>query len=296
MFADADFADAEDTRPPSAFLEVLGGSGNAIQGIVNQIQSRHISEIHPDIRISQHGTNWRKRLREMMMRQNESLLSFLHKPITEHPLLGTVEATLRRYAIRHDVDPEAIISVHTVLSDVSGAAVIAKEIEDQVASRGASTLAQLNSQVSALFELYKTTGEQVLECENQIKLLLDKMTAIQSRVTIVMELQSNDALPLVTDSLEKYLEVAFKDLRIEEQYKRLLYLYQKHVALREAIHLFRAGQTMTDPICPICLQESVTSAITPCGHTFCTGCSRRMSTECYLCRGKIRDRVKLFFS
>jgi hypothetical protein len=151
--------------------------------------------------------------------------------------------------------------------------------------------------VAALFEMYKTTGEQVLECENQIKLLLDKMTAIQSRVTIVMELQSNDALPSVTDALEKYLEVAFRDLRIEDQYKRLLYLYQKHIALRDTIQLFRAGsQTHTEPICPICLQESVTSAITPCGHTFCSGCARRMSTECYLCRGKIRERVKLFFS
>jgi hypothetical protein len=299
MFADANFLDAEDTRPPSAFLEILGGSGDAIQGIVQQIQSRHMAEVHPDIRMSssQHGLNWRKRLREMMMRQNEDLLSFLHKPITEHSILGSVESTLRRYSIRHDVDPDAIVNVRTILSDVSGAAIIQSEIEAEVSRMGASSLPELKSQVSALFELYKTTGEQVLECENQIKLLLDKMTAIQSRVSIVMELQSNDALAPVTDALEKYLEIAFKDLRIEEQYKRLLYLYQKHIALRDTIHFFRAGsQGAAEPICPICLQEPVTSVITPCGHTFCSGCSRRMSTECYLCRGKIRERVKLFFS
>ena len=297
MFADADFLDAEDTRPPSAFLEVLGGSGHAIQGIVQQIQSRHLTDVHSDVRPSQHGSNWRKRLREMMMKQNEDLLTFLHKPATEHAIIGPVEITLRRYAIRHDVDPESIVSVRSVLADLSGAAMIASEIDAEVARMGASSLPQLKSQVAALFEMYKTTGEQVLECENQIKLLLDKMTAIQSRVSIVMELQSNDALPSVTDALEKYLEVAFRDLRIEDQYKCLLYLYQKHIALRDTIQLFRAGsQTHTEPICPICLQEPVTSAITPCGHTFCGGCARRMSTECYLCRGKIRERVKLFFS
>ena len=297
MFADADFLDAEDTRPPSAFLEVLGGSGHALQGIVQQIQSRHLTEVHSDVRPSQHSINWRKRLREMMMKQSEDLLTFLHKPATEHSILGPVETTLRRYAIRHDVDPDSILTVRSVLSDISGSVMIAAEINAEVARMGASTLPQLKSQVAALFEMYKTTGEQVLECENQIKLLLDKMTAIQSRVTIVMELQANDALPSVTDALEKYLEVAFRDLRIEDQYKSLLYLYQKHIALRETIQLFRAGsQTQSEPTCPICLQEPVTSAITPCGHTFCSGCARRMSTECYLCRGKIRERVKLFFS
>ena len=299
MFASADFLDAEDTRPPSAFLEVLGGNGNAIQGIVQQIQSRHMSEVHPDQRsyAFQHGANWRKRLREMMVRQNETLLSFLHKPVTEHAILGSVETTLRRYAIRHDVDPDAIVSVRTVLSDLSGAELVQSEVAAEVAAHGTSTLPQLKDQVAALFELYKTTGEQVLECENQIKVLLDKMTAIQSRVTIVMELQSNEALPPVTDALEKYLEVSFRDLRIEDQYTRLLYLYQKHISLRDTIQFFKAGsQSQSEPICPICLQESITSAITPCGHTFCSGCARRMSTECYLCRGKIQARVKLYFA
>ena len=136
MFASADFLDAEDTRPPSAFLEVLGGTGNAIQGIVQQIQSRHMSEVHPDQRsyAFQHGSNWRKRLREMMIRQNETLLSFLHKPVADHSILGSVETTLRRYAIRHDVDPEAIVTVHSVLSDLSGAELVQTEVAAEVAA------------------------------------------------------------------------------------------------------------------------------------------------------------------
>ena len=300
VFASADFEDAEESRPPSAFLEAFGGGGAAIQGIVSQALSLHLASRSEGMGLPRvpvhHGSNWRKRLREMMMKQNESILSFLLKPAAEHAILGPVEAALRRYAIRHDVDPNAVVTVRQLCSDISGAVSIQEEIEFCVKQHGPSTSQEIREQVDALLELYKTTGEQVLECENQLRMRLEKMDCIQHRVTLVMELQTNEALPTLTNSLEKYLEVAFRDLGIEAQYKQMLFMYQKHITLRETIQLFRTGsQIQAEPLCPICLTDSVSTAIVPCGHTFCGGCSRRMVMECYVCRGKIRERVKLFF-
>lgn len=299
VFAPANFEDADESRPPSAFLEAFGGGGAAIQGIVAQALTRHMSErTEPIGHITpiHHGSNWRKRLREMMMKQNESILSFLLKPVSEHSILGAVETALRRYAIRHDVDPTAVLTVRELCSDISGASIIQQDIESEIQRHGPSTCQELREQVDSLLELYKTTGEQVMECENQLKMRLEKMDSIQQRVTMVMELQTNEALPALTNSLESYLAVAFRDLGIETQYRQMLFLYQKHIALRETIQLFRTGnQIQTEPLCPICLTESVSAAIVPCGHTFCSGCSRRMVMECYICRGKIRERIKLFF-
>jgi hypothetical protein len=299
-FASANFEDAEDTRPAGAYMETLGGNTDAIQGIVSQSIQRHISEaIPPSMSPLLTSTgNWRKRLREMMLKQNETLLNFLYKPTSEHPTISVVEKALQRYAIRHDIDTHAIKTLKQLLHDVSGNSMssIQDEINTRVGGRGPSTISQMKSQVTALLDLYKETGEKLLDAEAQLKLSLDKMDKIQKRVGVVMELQSNDAMPDLIKSLEKYLSSAFTNLSIEPQYMNLLFLYQKHIALREAIHFFKTGSNSTEPLCPICLHDCVSMAIVPCGHTFCSTCAKRQTTECCVCRGRIRDRMKLYFS
>jgi hypothetical protein len=232
-----------------------------------------------------------------MIRQNESVLSFLLKPVSEHSTLGPVETVLKRYAIRHDLEPNSVQNLKQLFTDLSGSVHIQQEIEECLEKKGKSNLKELKSQVLGLIDLYKSVGEKLLECESKMMLRLEKMDNLQKRVTTVMELQSNEALPAVTSSLERYLEVSFRDLNIETQYKQLLSLYQKHIALRDAIQMFRTtDQALSEPLCPICLQDSVTTGMSPCGHTFCNGCSKRMILECYVCRQKIRERLKLFFS
>jgi hypothetical protein len=232
----------------------------------------------------------------MLIRQNETVLHFLFKPVAEHSVIGPVEQALRRYAIRQDVDPNSLKTFKQVLNDVSGSQ-IQTEIEDCLEKKGPSNLANLRAQVNALIELYKETGEKLLECENQLKMRLEKMDKIQRRVSTVIELQTNEATPQLVESLENYLKISFRDMTVEQNYKNLLYLYQKHIALREAIQVFKTGsQVNTEPMCPICLGDSVNMAIVPCGHTFCITCARRMVHECGVCRGKIRDRMKLFFT
>jgi hypothetical protein len=304
-YAPADFLDADETRPTGAHMEALGGNNNPIQGIVQQSLSRNITEGMPPQSSPQltsysiHTNNWRKRLREMMIRQNETILTFLFKPSTDHPIVGPVQQALRRYAIREDIDIASVRTFKQVLGDLSGNQLqqINNEIEECLLKKGTSSLINLRAQVNALIELYKETGEKLLECENQLKLRLEKMDKVQRRVSTVIELQTNEAMPELVTSIENYLKVSFRDMSVEPYYKNLLYLYQKHISLREAIQVFKTGNQITnEPMCPICLGESVSMAIVPCGHTFCTTCARRMMHECGVCRGKIRDRMKLFFT
>lgn len=204
---------------------------------------------------------------------------------------------LRRYAVRQDVDFTAIKTMKQLVSDLSGTASIQEDIAACLAAKGRSTLPELRAQVTSLIDLYKETGERLLECETQLKMRLEKIDKIQKRVAVVIELQKNDGTLELVKAMENYLKVSFRDLGIESHYLTLIHLYQKHIALREAIQVFKAGsQLMTEPMCPICLHDAVGTAISPCGHTFCSGCARRMSLECGVCRGKIRERIKLYFS
>lgn len=302
-YASADFQDAEATRPEAVNMESLGGNQDAIQGIVQQTLTRHLTEALPPsaspslTSYSTQTNNWRKRLREMMIRQNETVLGFLHRSAADHVTIGPVEQALRRYAIREDIDTHAIKPLKQLLIDISGGQQIQEEIEAIVLGKGPSNQQQLKAQVNALIELYKDTGDKLLECENQLKMRLEKMDKVQRRIGNVMELQTNEATPEVVQALEHYLRISFRDMSVEPLYKNLLFLYQKHIALREAIAVFKTGnQLVNEPICPICITDAVTTAIVPCGHTFCNSCSRRMSMECGVCRGRIRERMKLYFS
>jgi len=300
-YAPADFLDAEMSRPSGVHMEALGGNQDAIQGITQQITNRHIAEALPQAspRLGAQTKNWRKHLREMMIRQNESVLSFLLKPASEHAITGPVETALRRYAIRNDIDISTVRPLRAILQDISGASVqdMNNEIETILGKHGNSSLTQIRAQVSALIELYKETGERVVQSENQLKMRIEKMDKLQRRVSTIIELQTNEATSGLVSAIENYMQVAFRDMEIESQYKKLLILYQKHMLLREAIQVFRVGTTpQTEPLCPICLTDSVGTVITPCGHTFCNTCARRFTSDCGICRGNIRERVRLFFS
>jgi hypothetical protein len=235
----------------------------------------------------------------MMIRQNETVLDFLYKPVTENTTIGPVEQALRRYALRQDIDIHSVKTLQQVLQDVSvtQGAKIQGEIDATVSAKGPSSMNQVRNQITALIELYKETGEKLLECENQLKMRIEKMDKVQRRVSTVIELQTNEAMPELVASLEKYLKVTFADMGIEANYKELLYLYQKHIVLRDAIQVFKTGsQVVSEPVCPICITDPVGTAMNPCGHTFCQTCARRMVNECGVCRARIRDRLKLYFS
>ena len=298
-FSSANFTDAEDSRPPSAFFEDLGGSHNPLKGIVQQAATRHILEVAPIHPSPLFGpTNWRKRLRELMLHQDEQLIGFLMKPIQDQPLLARVKKVLHRYSERQDIEPSAIRPVAALFSDISGEILIKQEIDEKLQTRGSSSYSELCSQVTCLIEMYKETGEKILETENKMISQLEEMDKIQQRIGTMFELKTNSAMKDLTLAMETYCKTAFQDLKIEDLYKQLLYLYKKSLLLRDAIQLARLGSQSSgsEPKCAICLNESVSFAIVPCGHTFCNACVKRMYTDCSICRGKIKDRLKLFFS
>jgi hypothetical protein len=249
-FASANFEDAEDSRPSGSYVEALGGGGEPIQGIVQASMGRHLRESLPTspqlTGLSAHTSNWRKHLREMMVKQNETVLGFLARPAVEHSIIGPVEGLLRRYAIRQDVDTNALKTFQQ-LCDISQNT-IQEELAACVAAKGSSTVSEIKAQVNALIEFYKETGERLLDAENQLKARVEKMDKIQKRVATVIDLQTNEATPDLIACLEKYLIVSFRDMDIESQYKSIVKLYQKHIALREAIQLFKVSHVTQEPL------------------------------------------------
>jgi hypothetical protein len=298
QYDSANFADSHDSRPSGVHMESLGGNQDAINGITQQILQRQYSEvIPPPASPALTSNNWRRRLREVIVKQNETLFAFLLKPIEEHPIIGPAEKALSRYAIRQDVDFRSVRTVKELLEDISGVS-YESEINNRLDStnKSPSSLANLRTQVNVLIDLYKETGDRLAEAEGRLKQQLDKMDKIQRSIGAMMNLQSNDAMPELVASMEKYLQQAFRDLQIETAYKKVLEYYKKHMMMREAIQFIKTDSIGSEPLCAICIEEPVGVTLTPCGHTFCVTCSRRMATDCPICRCRMKEKVKLYFS
>lgn len=46
--------------------------------------------------------------------------------------------------------------------------------------------------------------------------------------------------------------------------------------------------------CTICYENEVKMCIQPCGHTFCVGCTEKITTRCFVCNGNVTAKIKIY--
>lgn len=295
-FAPADFGDADEMRPLGAVFDIGGhGSSTPYTTAMNSMIHKHMDEIKGKTATSLSlPTSWRKRLRDFISQKNTDLLDFLSISVASHPTLGKGEVLMRRFG-NPQVTPSHP-SVREFVLDVSGDDVV-KQISDAVeAVHGEGGLKDYANKTRLIYEQYQAAGDEVLRQNTSLKAKLEKLDRIQGKLSALFEIDPNETYQPLMESTEAYLKKVFEESKIEEDYTALIAAYRRFAALRDVVLMSRALVAQeTEPICTICLQETVGFALTPCGHTFCSTCMRRQSGSCYICRTPIRDRVRLYF-
>jgi Zinc finger, C3HC4 type (RING finger) len=266
--------------------------------VLQNIFSRHCAEIrsHAESTLSSIHQISRKRLKDTLVKQNNDLFGFLQRPDRTPHTTGIADAIFRRYghdipSLHRPIQPisrelNIDISMNTMLAD----------IEQQLQRHGGTNILTLSAQLKWCFTQYRNAGEEILRLEAILTQKMEVLDKLHQRMPIISGLSSNDALPELIDSFSKYLEKTFQESKFEETYIQLAEVYKKWATLREIISLQQAVTDTTEPTCSICLNEPIAFSVVPCGHTFCTGCSRKMNMNCYLCRGVIREKLKLYFN
>jgi hypothetical protein len=302
FFGAAELAD-EDERPLEFSLDGPVGPGPYSSAMQN-IFGRHCAEIRTQAEASitpLHQVS-RKKLREIITKQNNNLFGFLQRPDRTPHTNGIAEAIFRRYG--HDIPSlhrgtaQAIsrelnldISMNTTVNELNTSL-------ERNTPGGLTAFGTLTIQLKWLFTQYKTLGEEILRLEAILSQKIETLDKLQQRTPIITGLTNNDALPELLESFGKYLEKVYQDSKIEDTYRQLAETYKKWNIVREIIALQSAvtETNTTGNMCSICLTETVGFAVVPCGHTFCTSCSRKMNMNCYICRGVIREKLKLYFN
>jgi hypothetical protein len=299
-FASADFADADDVRPLGAIFDIGGhGSPTPYTAAVGAMVRKHMDEIKGKVQAAAPPpTNWKKKLREFLSAKNTELLDYLNLKVKTHSTLGPGEALLRRFG-NPSVNP-GHPTVKEFILDASGSVTqILERLNlrlEELRSEPSTPLKDMMAWMQVLYDEYRNAGDRILQQQTLLKAKLDRLDRMQGRITSLFEIEPNEAYDPLMEASEAYLKRLFESSQIEPEYKALMEAYREFAVLRDAVTMSRAiVGSETEPVCSICLHESVTHALTPCGHTFCQTCVLRQNGTCFYCRTAIREKVRLYF-
>lgn len=268
---------------------------------ISNILSKHCSEVkNASEEIIQPISNIpKKKLRELIQKHNNEVFSFMTRPDKTPHMIGLAETLFRRYG--HEVPTIKGNSTASVLRDlnldISMCNITSLFDEGLKKQTDEGGLEDFLKQTRWMFTQYKNIGEEVLRLETNLYQKIDLLDKLNSRIPMITSLSNNEVLPELIETFTKYADSVYKSSQIEDSYKELVEAYKKWNICRQIISLHNNFKNEThDPQCAICLTDPVITAIVPCGHTFCGNCIKKQNTTCYICRGTIRERIKLYFT
>lgn len=267
---------------------------------MTNISSKHGTEIRlvAEDRLPTASHLSKKKLKDLLTKQNNDILSFLVNPEKVH-LVNSAESIFRRYG--REVPTLQFNAPSTILTDLSLDASLHEILEVMNGSmeniHEVMPVDTYVSQTRWLAAQYKLVGEEVLRLETILFQKIDQLDKLQQRVPLITGLAPTEALSGLIDSFTAYADSVYQASRFEEHYKGWMEAYKKWNVCRQLLSLpMMMRQSTVEPPCSICLLEPVSNVMVPCGHTFCGVCSKKQTTTCYICRGQIRERVKMFFA
>ena len=240
----------------------------------------------------------KKKLKDLITKQNNEIMAFLSNSDKTPNLLGAAETIFRRFG--QEV-PTIRMNQRSPLKDLNVDVSLEpayQELNEGIKSlKGEGSLEDLMNQIKWLTNQYKNSGEEVLRLETVLFQKIDRLDKVNQRIPMITTLTENESLPELVSAFTKYAKSIYDSSHFEENYIQLMEGYKKWNLCRQLLSVQQMMQKDgTEPSCSICLLEPVSHAIAPCGHTFCGTCSRKQNTTCFICRGQIRERIKLFFA
>ena len=225
---------------------------------------------------------WERKLSDLLSKQTNETLSFLEKPLEEWSSIQLLSKKLgnpREEWFHTTLQPQTILDT------------IDEELN--------LPLSDLQDKLNIILSKYKTAVENLFRSNESLHKKLTSLDQIQTQLEGLIHSEEGSvelSLGLQTSILE-YMESRYKSLDIQEEYETLCREYTKFSAYRpilQSLQSFRSQMDTTGSLCSICTAERIHTALIPCGHTFCSTCSAKQRSQCFICRSSIREKLKIY--
>jgi hypothetical protein len=285
IYASPDFPDAgfSDMKP-----------NTSVRQVVSNLTLYHISDTAEK---QQQFRQWRKKVREIIQNHEEKILQFFIKELPDDQSLKAAHNLLIKYgkASTHDIFKQTPQFFKQFIQEApqKGNDLLNSYIEELMKSKiNDPPIQRWVSMSKQLLDYMRETGDELIRIDQKLQSECSRIDLVTEKVLQLVALP-NPEIPGFQEMMDLYIEKQFETSDLENFYWDYIFTLQKYSALRDILIPARAI-TQSDPICCVCLVNSVNIAFTPCGHTFCSDCSRRTSS-CHICRQVISSRLKLFF-
>jgi hypothetical protein len=288
VYAPADFEDANgaDMRPQAL-----------LNNVVPQVVLYHISDAAEK---QQQSRIWRRKVKDIIQNHQECILQFFTKPMpNDHPL-KVAKSLLQKYgkapSIVSDTPKPNPQYFKDYLTDASGQGFIEinQYISDLEKNKSAEPpLTKWTSMTRNMLDYMRTIGDELICLDQRLQNECRHLDTVAEKVMQLINLE-NPEINGFQEMMEAYIQKQFEIHPIESIYWNYIYTIQKYSALRDILMPQRTAN-VSEPLCCVCMTEVVIIAFTPCGHTFCTNCSKK-TYQCHICRQVVKGHLKLYFT
>lgn len=274
----------------------LPSAGTVMKNLIAR-HTQDIREVVQDIypRVGQQ-VSVKKAFREFYAKEAAHIFEFLDKPLLGNQPLFQSQQLVKRFGKGEYTGNKN--KYRDLVLDCSCSEIVA-EIQQTIQSAGKSSdpFEIWIQQTRTLLDLWRQAMTEFSTAESKLKVHMTIFDDVQKRATTVLQLPNSEAYEPLTKAMEEYLHSVFQEHTIEADYRETIKALKKIVVLTDALGAIRQMvNANTEPLCSVCIQEAVSIATVPCGHTFCSGCGARQMTTCYICRTPISNRLKIYFS
>lgn len=278
-YAPANFPDVEiDIRPP-----------NTLVNSVSNLAIHHIDSIE-----KHQSKSWRRKMRDIIENHQETILEFFMKPMPESHPLKYAHSLLIKYG-KIQPSERSPVFLKDILVDISSRGLndLNTYMEGLLETRVKESIVSKWLTVSKhLLDYMRDVGDELIRIDQRLK---DQCSHLDSAVELVKKIVDlpGPTLDGFQTMMESFVEKQFEHYPIQNIYWDYIYTLQKYSALRDILMPQRLSN-ISEPTCCICMTEAIVMAMVPCGHTFCTNCSKK-TIVCHICRQVVTSRLRIYF-
>ena len=298
----------QSNTPPSYVLDSVPHYSTTIEELntesipsvataIKNLIVRHNQELQETIeaQVPRVGNCIKRSFRDFYIREATTIFDFLEKPVAGHPTIVQAYSILKRFGKGEYTGNKN--KLRDLVLDVNSTEILQSihmSLENTIAT---NPFTHWTQQTRTIVEQWRQATAEYSAAEKHLQEHINVFDDIYKRVQIFLRLPPGEGYESMAISTEVYLHSMFEHHAIEKDYLELIKALKKIIILTDALSTIRQMvNASTEPLCSVCFQDPVSFACIPCGHTFCGGCGGRQVTTCYVCRGVIKEKIKIYFS
>jgi len=231
---------------------------------------------------------YRQNLQKLCCAENLKLLDDFCKEDAEEHTIKTV-LDLGKLLENVNFNPSSTDIFKNLVIDLSGSNV---DLDDELGC----DYVVFEKILSNLKDLYLNSLEQLFQADERLNKALEGVRYTFQKVNSILNLELNDSSIELYGSLAKYIHSTISKYNLKMAFDEFIRIRRKFIHYRVLLNSKNVINTEHSPLCSICLDKSVSHVLVGCGHTFCTDCTRKQLHNCYICRCKILQRMKIYLS